>query len=855
MNLHKFTCGLLVAALWLTAQGQTADELAKGGAAAVKACALKLINVTERNEKDDTNERVALHGVCVHARYNNIAEAVEQGILEAFAETKKTEVKLYLLEQLYYTAGEKSVAALSPLLTDPQYCHEVYKVLVAIPDAAKVAGPAFLKALPDAKGMCRYEIVQALGELGIADAAAEAVKDTKSDDRRARLIAYEALARMDSPLAKAAFAAWLPDSAKLSRYERSVVDGALGEYLKNLAAWGKADDAIQLAETWTKARPDDIAIACAALEAYAAAPKGDELLVKGLQNDELRVRLSAKRLLLKNLTANRLALIAKTLDAKQPAITTVALELLAKSGDKSQLKAINSLMFPEALSDVVVYEATIRAVVTLLERDIVNYNYLGGWLVDPRPEILETAKTAVANVEGSMAEELADLAWKNGGKFRWGVMDIIEKRHETAALPKISTMPNSDDPTTREALCRIHGNIGDEKSLPFLLNELQKADGKKSLLAVEKGLLTLCRRLGDAKLYLPALKNAFAESKAEAKPSLLKAVALAGSQEALDMEVAAWKNEGDTVKEAALRTLAEWPNVAALPTLRDIAATTEKPLLQVLAFRGCVRLIPMQNKKNAEKADDMAAMVGLAKRVDERKLAVGAIGNLTDAKSLTYLLDYLKDDELKGEAASAIVNLSEKLRGGECVAPLRQIMPLLNDKQKERAQACLALISENIGKIMRWQVSPAYRVDGKDYLQLQNIEFAPEKADEAANVKWKATDADKTGKVNLLKAVENANQVTAYARCIIRVAAATKAQIMLGSDDAAKVWLNGALIENVNVPRAYTANEDKMKVELKAGDNVLLVKIGQGGGQWELGAKVCAEDGGPLDGLVLTIQE
>ena len=850
MKLYKLTCGLLVAALWLTAQGQTADELAKGGAAAVKACALKLINVTERNEKDDTNERVALHGVCVHARYNNIAEAVEQGILEAFAETKKTEVKLYLLEQLYYTAGEKSVAALSPLLTDAQYCHEVYKVLVAIPDATKVAGPAFLKALPDAKGMCRYEIVQALGELGIADAAAEAVKDTKSDDRRARLIAYEALARMDSPLAKAAFAAWLPDSAKLSRYERSVVDGALGEYLKNLLAWGKADDAIQLAETWTKARPGDIAIACAALEAYAGAPQGDALLVNGLVNDELRVRLSAKRLLLKNLTANRLTLIAKALDAKKADKAPLALKLLANSGDKAQLPAVEAVI---GWDDEAARAAAIKAVVALNGKN--SLGHLPAWLADERDGVAAAAKAALTSVKVPLAEELAALASQSKGAVQQGVLDIIEKRNDASALPKIAALADNGDADTKLALCRIFGNIGDESSIAFLLNQLQKAGEKKEVLAVEKGLLTLCRRLGDAKLYLPALKTAYATSKAEAKPSLLKAVALAGSQEALDMEVAAWKNEGDAVKEAALRTLAEWPNVAALPTLRDIAATTEKPLLQVLAFRGCVRLIPMQNKKNAEKADDMAAMVGLAKRVDERKLAVGAIGNLTDAKSLTYLLDYLKDEELKGEAASAIVNLSEKLRGGECVAPLRQIMPLLNDKQKERAQACLALISENIGKIMRWQVSPAYRVDGKDYLQLQNIEFAPEKADEAANVKWKATDADKTGKVNLLKAVENANQVTAYARCIIRVAAATKAQIMLGSDDAAKVWLNGALIENVNVPRAYTANEDKMKVELKAGDNVLLVKIGQGGGQWELGAKVCAEDGGPLDGLVLTIQE
>ena len=850
MKIYKITCGLLLVALWLTAQGQTADELAKGGAAAVKACALRLIDVSERNEKNDTEARVALHGVCVHARYNNIAEAVEQGILEAFAETKKTEVKLYLLEQLYYTAGEKSVAALSPLLNDPQYCHEIYKVLVAIPDAKKVAGPAFLKALPNAKGICRYEIMQALGELGIADAAVEAVKDTQSDDRRARLIAYKALARMDSPLAKAAFAVWLPDSAKLPRYERSVVDGALGEYLKNLQAWYKAVEAIQLAEIWTKARPGDTAVACAALEAYSGAQQGDELLVAGLLNDELRVRLSAKRLLLKNLTVNRLALIAKTLDAKKADKAPLALELLANSGDKAQLPAVEAVIGWE---DEVARAAAIKATVALNGKD--SLGRLTAWLVDERAGVAAAAKEAVASLKAPLAEELAALALQNKGDVQLGVLELIEKRNDTAALPKVSTLADNGDLDMKQVLCRIHGNIGNESAMPFLLNQLQKAEDKKLLLAAEKGLLTLCRRLGDAELYLPALKSAYAASKAEAKPSLLKAAALAGSQEALDMEIAAWKNEGDAVKEAALRTLAEWPNVSALPMLRDIAATAEKPLLQVLAFRGCVRLIPMQNKKNAEKADEMNSLLALAKRVDERKLAIGALGNLADTKAMAYLVDCMKDDELKGEAALAIVNLSEKLGVAECIVPLRQAMALLNDKQKERAQACLALISRNVGKVMRWQVSPAYRINGKDYQQLQDMVFAPEKADEAASVKWKAANTDKNGKLNLLAAVENANQVTAYARCIIRVAAATKAQIMLGSDDAAKVWLNGALIENVNVPRAYTENEDKMKVDLKAGDNVLLVKIGQGGGQWELGAKVAAEDGGPLEGLILMINE
>ena len=46
----------------------------------------------------------------------------------------------------------------------------------------------------------------------------------------------------------------------------------------------------------------------------------------------------------------------------------------------------------------------------------------------------------------------------------------------------------------------------------------------------------------------------------------------------------------------------------------------------------------MQNKKNAEKANEMNGLLALAKRVDERKLAVGAMGNLTDAQSSVRFL-------------------------------------------------------------------------------------------------------------------------------------------------------------------------------------------------------------------------
>jgi len=54
-----------------------------------------------------------------------------------------------------------------------------------------------------------------------------------------------------------------------------------------------------------------------------------------------------------------------------------------------------------------------------------------------------------------------------------------------------------------------------------------------------------------------------------------------------------------------------------------------------------------------------------------------------------------------------------------------------------------------------------------------------------------------------------------------------------GSDDGLRMWLNGALIVDNDVPRGLSAEGDQYRLELKAGVNHLLAKIGQGGGGWE----------------------
>lgn len=108
-------------------------------------------------------------------------------------------------------------------------------------------------------------------------------------------------------------------------------------------------------------------------------------------------------------------------------------------------------------------------------------------------------------------------------------------------------------------------------------------------------------------------------------------------------------------------------------------------------------------------------------------------------------------------------------------------------------------------------------------------------------VKWTMLDPDAhvepNGFVNLGKAI-GGNWRIAYLRTRIHSKKARKAILWLGSDDGCKVWLNGKVVHNAPKPRAPVADDERIPVQLKAGDNVLVLKVDQLAGQWGVFARL-----------------
>ena len=66
------------------------------------------------------------------------------------------------------------------------------------------------------------------------------------------------------------------------------------------------------------------------------------------------------------------------------------------------------------------------------------------------------------------------------------------------------------------------------------------------------------------------------------------------------------------------------------------------------------------------------------------------------------------------------------------------------------------------------------------------------------------------------------------------VTAQSNVTMQVGSDDSIKVWLNGEVVHNKPVNRGASDFKDSFKVNLKQGDNLLLVKVSERAGGWSM---------------------
>jgi len=111
----------------------------------------------------------------------------------------------------------------------------------------------------------------------------------------------------------------------------------------------------------------------------------------------------------------------------------------------------------------------------------------------------------------------------------------------------------------------------------------------------------------------------------------------------------------------------------------------------------------------------------------------------------------------------------------------------------------------------------------------ERLSYAPDKS-----IAWQPVYTDSSGIINFLNLTGGTidGPAVAYAFCIIHSPSARKVTLQAGSDDAIRLWLNQELVLDHHIHRRLTPGEEQITVSLLKGENRLLAKIDQAGGNW-----------------------
>ena len=441
------------------------------------------------------------------------------------------------------------------------------------------------------------------------------------------------------------------------------------------------------------------------------------------------------------------------------------------------------------------------------------------------------------------------------GHDRAQLIEVLLARSAAGAVGAILKEAGSADEAVRKAAFRALGMLAKARDLPALVDLLVGLKGDAGRDDAERTVIEVARKLENASARAGAALAALAKATgAEAKGSLLRVLRGIAGAKALAAVKAAVKDSAAGIQDAAIRALADWPDASAVAPLMEVFRSTESTVHRVVALRGCVRLLGLPG--GLSPADTVKAygdLMALAKRPEDKKLVLAGLAKVAHSGALAVAESCMTDPAIRAEATLAVLGIAKAVMGSApdaAKAAATKLAEAGDANVKKQARQILAALAKHKDYIMGWQVAGVYAEPRKKYQQLFATAFPPEKPN--AKVAWRPLPVvTRKGSpiIHNLLGQWNKEQCVAYVRTWIESDKAQAARLLLGTDDATKVWLNGKRIHQVNTGRACVPDQDGINVQLKKGWNTLLVKVIQNTGPWEFCARIVARDGSRLPNL------
>jgi len=593
--------------------------------------------------------------------------AIEARLLATLQSPAATrECKDWVCRQLRQAGSPESVDALAPLLADKELATVARLALQSIPGPKVDA--ALRSALAGLQGDLKIGVILSIGAR--RDPQAVPLLLPLTGNAELADAALHALGQIGSAEALRGL-----QGAKVPKRSATAALHALLLCAERMAAEGQAAEAAKVyAEVY--ATSQDRSLKAAALRGMVTTDHAGSVpvLLAALRGEDRSLRLTAARVACE---LGGTEILGRILGDLASLPVEVQVSILGLIDGKSAKSALPAALAAAKSENPAVRVAALGALGRLGDASCATL--LLSVSAADAGEAREAARRSLRLLRGNEVDELlVGVARRGEPGLRREAIGALAARGAASAVPMLlETAADAASGASAEALGAL-AVLAEVRHLPAMVRLLVEARAEGVRGNVERALIAACQRIEDKEAAASAVIAALPGPSADVRCSLLRILARTPGAKSLAVLRAAAGDAQPSVKDAAIRGLAEWPDPAAIDDLAGIARSAASQAHKVLAVRGLVRLAAMpSDRPAAESVKLLAEALALSGRAEEKKLVLAALADLNHPKALDVAGSCLADKDLEVEAATAVVKIARSVQRTDAEAAAAAVRRVL----------------------------------------------------------------------------------------------------------------------------------------------------------------------------------
>lgn len=604
--------------------------------------------LTDPGTGDDTRARFVIESYSHFlSSYEYITNRTDWEIecISAINTATNIEVKSFLMKQLNYIGGNRSVKFAANYLSDKDLCEPAVAVLASV--HSKPAEEILAESLCNTESPCAAGIMNVLANRKSDIAVDEYINWYKKGDNSVKTSALNAMAESASEKVYKI----LSEAASENNYqwESTGATTSLIQYARNIGEKGEVASLEKICRKIIKKGSVNYKIS--ALEALinCRGYEAMQYLISAFENGNKEFRMAA--LLLsgeitdKAATQKWIKLFYNVDDIRKAEI----IEMLGRRGDNTALPVIKKSLFSPSVN---IRVSSAHAVTNLLSTDAVPYliDYITSFETEKDQE---AAYNALSIVVDSRRRDLIAGALKGSGEItRCSLIRLLGNGGENRFFDTVFKYTKSDNSNLRLVACTALTKLVKSTNQDQLLDLLAETDNKEEIRQIQIALSVAANQTAGkeqrAKTLLTALNIPGMKEK------IIPVLAEVGGNKALNAVLYEFEQGDQDKRQIAYLALTNWVDYKASYVLYDICASGNKTYSEK-AFNGYIKQISKSTVSDDQKLLLYRKIMSYAFTVERKNSILKELGNVHTFLSFIFTASYLENKEVQQAAARSLM--------------------------------------------------------------------------------------------------------------------------------------------------------------------------------------------------------